>query len=337
MARITIKDVAEQAGFSINTVSRALNDQPAINPETRDKILTVAHDLGYRPNKMAQALRSQKTKTIGIVVTDIANPFFSRLVKAIGAQARDNDYSIILADTDEDLDKEREAIQLMLAEQVDGLLLTPVQTSAETVEALLADAFPFVLLGRHFLDLETPFVDSDDVRGGGLAAAHLIDQGCERVAIINGPAHISSARHRLLGYRRALEDHGRAPLPGHVLEHAITMQDGYRLALRLFESGPTRPDGVFVYSDLVALGAMQAARELGLRIPEDVALVGYDDIEFSSFLDIPLTTVRIPKAELGKQALSILQQLMQGETPAPAQVKLDVELVVRRTSVRSKR
>jgi len=333
MARITIKDIAEEAGVSINTVSRALNGMPDIRPETRQRVLEISSKLGYKPNKLAKGLRSQKTKTIGVLVTDIANPFFSRLVKAIGKAANDRDYSIILYDTDEDYAREQQAIDVMLAEQVDGLLIVPTQIQTDTVRRLKEDNFSFVLLGRHFDDLETPYVESNDVQGACMATQHLIEQGCRCVAFINGPMHISSAQQRLLGYQKGLEDFGMAFDRDMVLEGAITIRDGYRLAQQLF-SKEAFPDGIFVYSDLVALGVIQAIRDAKVTIPGEVALVGYDDIEFSSFLNIPLSTIRIPKHQLGEHGLNLLHDIIEDNPRPSQQIKLNVKLIVRETSLR---
>ncbi|MCD5408911.1 LacI family transcriptional regulator [Candidatus Bipolaricaulota bacterium] len=197
MVNVTMRDVARAAGVSVNTVSRALAGKPDVSPETRARVLKVAEELGYRPNKLARGLRSNKTRTIGVIVTDIANPYFGALVKGVREAAYRHGYSIILQDTDEDYAREGEAIEVMLAERVDGLLITPVQTGTETIEKLKESGLPFVLLGRHFDDLETDYVVTDDVQGGYLATEHLIKLGHTRIAMINGPLHISSAKERL--------------------------------------------------------------------------------------------------------------------------------------------
>jgi len=333
LERLTIRDIAREAGVSINTVSRALNDKPDISDKTKERVLETVKRLGYRPNRLARGLRSNKTGTIGVVVTDIANPYFAALVKGVGKAAKEHNYSIILQDTDEDYEKEREAVQTMLAEQVDGLLITPVQTGKETIIELQESGLPFVLLGRHFDDLETDYVATDDIRGGFLATEHLIRQGHERIALLGGPLHISSAKERFQGYKEALERYG-LELDERLIETgAITMRDGYATAKSLLSCEP-RPTAIFAYSDFVALGIVKAIREAGLKIPDDIAIVGYDDIEFSSCLEVPLTTVRIPKEEIGRQAVEILLEKMAKPDGAGQfrGVKLEVELVVREST-----
>ena len=332
MKRVVIKDVAREAGVSINTVSRALNDKPDIRSETKEKVLEAAVRLGYRPNRLAKGLRSNKTGTIGVIVTDIANPFFGAVVKGVEKAARERDYSVILQDTDEDYEREREAIQVMLSEQVDGILLTPVQTRTEAIEQLKESAFPFVLLGRHFDDIETDYVVTDDVQGGFLATEHLIKQGHERIAFINGPLYISSAKERFRGYRKALDRYEIELDEALVSAGAITMEDGYRATKALLGRRP-RSTAIFAYSDFVAFGVMRAVRETGLRIPEDVAVVGYDDVEFSSCLEVPLTTVRIPKKELGEEAAKLLNGEVRGKRGLHYEAKkLEIELVVRQST-----
>ncbi|HID57153.1 TPA: LacI family transcriptional regulator [Candidatus Poribacteria bacterium] len=329
MRRITIRHIAEKAGVSINTASRALNGKPDVSPETRERVLRIASELHYIPNRFARGLRSSFTGTIGVVVTDIANPFFGALVKGIEESATEKGYSIILCDTDEQTGREKAAIQLMFQEQVDGVLLTPVQEELTVVRSLKKQGFPFVLLGRYFEELQTDYVVTDDFKGGVLATEHLIEQGCRRIIHIQGPPYISSAKERLKGYLETLRRHG---ISGEALvtEPAITMEDGYRITGRVIRE--LKPDGIFAFSDFVALGVLRALREEGLRVPEDVALVGYDDVDFASYLMPPLSTVRIPKEELGRVSLDLLCKRIRGELDEPAEVKLDVELIVRDSS-----
>jgi len=334
MRRVTLRDVAREAGVSVNTVSRALNGKPDVSPETRARVLKVAKRLGYRPDRLARGLRSNKTGTIGVIVTDIANPFFGALVKGVEEAARKSNYSIILQDTDEDYEREEEAIQVMLAERVDGLLITPVQTGTETIERLKESGLPFVLLGRYFDDLETDYVVTDDVKGGFLATEHLIKLGHRRIAMINGSLHISSARERFQGYRKALNHYGVELDESLISAGAITMEDGYRIS-KSFLAQRDRPTAIFAYSDFVAFGVMKAVREAGLKIPEDVAVIGYDDVRFSSCLEVPLTTVRIPKEKMGAKAMEVLiGKIMNNERKSKSfrKVKLPVKLIIRSTT-----
>lgn len=333
MSRVTMEDIAEQAGVSVNTVSRALNDKPDINDKTKKEILEIADELNYRPNRFARGLRSSKTSTLGVIVADIMNPFFSALLKGIEKAAREEGYSIIVQDTDENYQNEQEAVEIALAEQVDGLLITPVQTNRKTIENLQQSGIPFVLVGRHFDGLETPYVVTDDVEGAMNAVDHLVGRGHENIALVNGPSHISSSKERLTGYRRALESHGLPLRDSYVLGNTVTMEEGYEMGNKLLQVSP-RPTAVVCYSDFVAVGVMRAIRDSDLSIPDELGVVGYDDVFFSNCLEVSLTTVRIPKKELGRRSLKVLQALIEKKDGAEGVegMKLDTELIVREST-----
>ncbi len=331
--QVTLRDIAKITGFSINTVSRALNGKDEVHAETRIKILAAAEKLGYRPNRLAKGLRSNKTGTIGVVVTDVANPFFSALVKGIARAARDLDYSIILQDSDEDYAGEEEAIKVLLAEQVDGILITPVQSQRRTIERLAEVRFPFVLVGRFFRDLDTNYVVPDDYQGGFMATEHLLNQGHRDLAMINGPLHISSARERFEGFSDALRNHGVPVNSSQVVTGALTVEDGLTLSLSMLR-GDSRPSAIVCYSDFVAFGVMQGIREAGLSVPEDIAVVGFDDVRMSSCLHVSLTTIKSPKEELGRRAVqSLISRLEDNRDKSGTErIRLDVQLIARESS-----
>ncbi|RLI41315.1 LacI family transcriptional regulator, partial [Candidatus Bathyarchaeota archaeon] len=245
----------------------------------------------------------------------------------------EHELSIILSNTDEDSEKEEEVIQTMLAERVDGLLITPVQTRKDTTAKLKESGVPFVLLGRYFNGLETDYVVSDDVQGGFLATEHLIRLGHKRIGMINGPLYISSAKERFQGYKKALDHYGIKLDKSIVSTGALTTEDGYKVTKALLVHR-TRPTSIFAYSDFVAFGVIRAVHEDGLRIPEDIAVVGYDDVGFSSCLEIPLTTVRIPKEKLGSKAMeSLVSKMSSGRKFIGFhKIKLPVELIIRGTT-----
>jgi len=332
MERTTIKDVAREVGVSINTVSRALNGKPDVSSETRRLVLKTAQRLNYMPNKLARGLRSNKTGIIGVIVADIANPFFSAVVKGMGKAAKELGYSIILQDTSENYKNEEEAIQIMISEQVDGLLITPVQTEKRSIHMLQESGIPFVLVARYFDDADTDYVVADDVQGGYLATAHLIEKGHEKIAFINGPAYNSSAIERFQGYKKALEEHDIGLNESLIRNGALTMEDGYTYGKALLMDHDPQPTALFTFSDFVALGAMKAVREAGLRIPEDIAIVGYDDIDFAFCLESPLTTIRFPKREIGEEAISVLEKKIDGQK-CHSNLKIPVELVIRQSSL----
>ncbi len=333
MDRVTMEDIAERADVSINTVSRALNDKPDVNDQTKKEILQIADELNYQPNRFAQGLRASKTSTLGVIVADIMNPFFSALLKGVEKAAREEGYSIIVQDTDEKYENEQSAIQTTLAEQVDGLLITPVQTNKQTIIDLKQSGLPFVLLGRHFNDLDTHYVVTDDVEGAYSAVNYLIDHGHESIGLVNGPPYISSSQERHKGYRRSMEEHGLPVNDAFIFKDTVTMEEGYDTGKKLISISP-RPSAVLCYSDFVAMGVIKAARDTGLSIPEDLAVVGYDDISFATCLEVPLTTVRIPKKELGRKAFWVLRDLINGDDSEQElkQVKLCTELIKRKST-----
>jgi len=317
---------------SVNTVSRALAGKPDVSPETRARVLEVAERLGYRPNKLARGLRSGKTGVVGVIVGDIANPYFAMLVRGIERTARQFDHSVILQGTDEDYDREEEAIEIALAEQVDGILITPTQKGTETIKELVASGTPFVLMSRYFKELDTDYVVMDDRRGGFLATEHLIRMGHKQIAMLNGPLHISSAAERYEGYLQAFQKHGLEPDKALVAEGCLTVEDGYRAALRLLE-GSERPTAVFTFSDFVAFGVLRAASELDLKVPDDLAVVGFDDTFFGACVWPPLTTVGGSPEELGQRASQLLFEILtSGSVDDPIQIRLPVRLIRRNSA-----
>lgn len=330
MKYITLKMVAERAGVSVNTVSRAINNKPDINEETKKRILKVAQELGYVRNDTAVALRTKKTGTIGVVIADNRNPFYAEVLNGMEVAAREKNYHIILANTQRDYQKEEEAINLLLAKRVDGLLITPVQDRDDDIKNLIDANIPFVVVGRDFENIEVDAVYNDEVKGGFLATEYLIKKGHKRIALINGFLYKSPARGRLEGYKRALKEYGILFDDALVNVGDIDVKDGYERTKQLFEKGLDFT-AIFAYNDMMAFGAMQAIREKGLKIPEDIGLVGYDDIPFSSLISPALTTIRLKKQNLGVQSVKLLLSRINGKRKKIKKKMLDVELITRGT------
>jgi LacI family transcriptional regulator len=333
MSHVTLKDIAKEAGVSTTTVSRALNNKDDIKPPTKEKILKIVKQMGYTPNAVARGLKIKRTETIGVVIADISDPFFAPIVKGIEKAARQEGYHLILCDTDENYETEREALKTLIEKRVDGLLITPTQTGYHDIVELKKKKIPFVLLGRHFDFelLETDYVCTDDVKGALSATTYLIERGHRRILFINGPNYICSAKERLAGYKRALLEAGVEIDESLIREGGIKMEDGYRIMKEELEKA-SRFTAVFAYSDFVALGVIRALKEARLEIPRDLAVVGYDDIDVTSFLEVPLTTVRIPKYELGVEGFKLLKKKMAGEVDSPKKVIFSTELVVRKSA-----
>ncbi len=331
MSHVTLKDIGKEVGVSIVTVSRALNDKPDIGYGTKQKIREVAERLGYSPNALARGLKAKKTGSIGVLIADIADSFFASVVKGIENTAREMGYNIILCDTSEKYEWEKLAVQMMLEKRVDGLLITPSQTEYGDILELKRKKIPFVLVGRHFDLVESDYVITDDIRGAFSATDYLIKKGHKKILFINGPIYISSAKERLVGYKRALQEHAILFDKSLVKEGALKMDDGYRIMKEILSTA-TKFTAVFAYSDFVTLGVMQALEETELKIPEDIAIVGYDDVAFARFLQIPLTTVHIPKYELGREAMKLLKRKIEGEREEPQSVILETKLIVRKSA-----
>lgn len=330
MKYITLKMVAERAGVSVNTASRAINNKSDINEETKKRVLKVAQELGYVQNATAVALRTKKTRTLGVVIADNRNPFYAEVLNGIEEAAREKNYHIILANTQRDYQKEEEAINLLLAKRVDGLLITPVQDRNDDIKKLIEANIPFVIVGRDFENIEVDAVYNDEVKGGFFATEYLIKKGHKRIAFINGFLHKSPAQGRLEGYKKALKEHG-IPLDDMMVSVGdIDVEDGYERTKQMLEKNLDFT-AIFAYNDMMAFGAMQAVKEKGLRIPEDIGLVGYDDIPFSSLISPSLSTIRLKKQELGAESVKLLLSRINGSREKMKKIMLNVELIVRGT------
>ncbi|MBA7586066.1 Ribose operon repressor [subsurface metagenome] len=330
MKYITLKMVAERAGVSVNTASRAINNKSDINEETKKRVLKVAQELGYVRNATAVALRTKKTGTLGVVIADNRNPFYAEVLNGIEEAAREKNYHIILANTQRDYQKEEEAINLLLAKRVDGLLITPVQDRNDDIKKLIEANIPFVIVGRDFKNIEVDAVYNDEVKGGFFATEYLIKKGHKRIAFINGFLHKSPAQGRLEGYKKALKEHG-IPLDDMMVSVGdIDVEDGYERTKQMLEKNLDFT-AIFAYNDMMAFGAMQAIKEKDLRIPEDIGLVGYDDIPFSSLMNPSLTTIRLKKQDLGIESVELLLSRINGSREKMKKIMLNVELIVRGT------
>ncbi len=330
MKKPTLQTVALKAGVSINTVSRAINNKTDINSSTRKKILRIAKEVGYIRNAAAVALRTRKTKTLGVIIADNSNPFYAEVLSGIEAEAKNNDYHIILANTQRSYQEEETSIALLSAKQIDGLLIAPVQEKDEDIQKLIHSDLPFVIVGRDYEDLPVDAVFNDEIRGGYLATEYLIKKGYRKVFFIGGYLYKSPARKRLEGYKKALHDYGIPVEEEQIIIGDIDMEDGYDCTRKMLDR-KIDFQAIFCYNDMMAFGAMKAIKERGYRIPEEIGIVGYDDILFSSLVSPPLTTVHLKKQELGKESVRLLLSRINGKHQKNKKIVLDVDLVVRGT------
>jgi LacI family transcriptional regulator len=323
-----MKDIAKKAQVSVNTVSRALNDKPDISEPTKEKIQEIAKQLNYKRNILARNLRTTKTKTIGVVISDNSNPFFAKVLKGIQDATNGHGYQIILCNTEEKYEKEEEAIQLLIELRVAGLLITPTQTRIDNLLELKQLGVPFVLLARKMENIMTNYVVCDDVEGAYIATSYIIQQGHRKIAFLGGLSFLSDAKGRLKGYKQALSEKQLEFNPSLVRVGYFNPETGYE-AMKQILMEQERPTAVFCFSDYVAMGAIKAIQEKQLEIPYDIAVVGYDDIEFATYLKIPLTTIKNPQYSMGVEATGLLLSIIEGKITQPQQVILKPELKIR--------
>ncbi len=334
-----LKDIAKDLGLSVVTISKVLRDHPDISESTRKRVLKRMKELNYRPNYAARSLITGRSWSIGLVVPDLLHPFFAQIAKAISVSIRERGYSLLISSSDEDPDLERQEIEQLLARHVDVLLVASAQWTVESFRRIEELKTPYILLDRQFPGLVAHFVGVDDRAVGALATSHLIENGCRRVAHIRGP-EVSTAIGRLEGYMQALAAHRLVPFPGHVVSIGSSGDHrgesaGYDAAKKLLEN-ENRPDGIFCYNDPVALGAMRAIIEAGLRIPEDIAVVGCGNLSYSDFLRVPLSSVDQGSKSIGEVAAALALQLAnKKEQTRPKNELIPPHLVVRASSSRT--
>ena len=333
-----LKDIANDLGLSVVTISKVLRDHPDIAAETRRRVLKRMRELNYQPNFAARSLVTGRTWTLGLVVPDLLHPFFADVAKAISGEARKHGYSLLISSSDEDPELEVQEIKQLLARRVDVILIASAQWSIDCFRMIEEHKTPYILIDRRFQGLDSNFVGVDDQAVGSLATAHLIEQGCKRIAHIRGP-EVSTAIGRLEGYKQVLASYNLTPLPGHIVSLGTSgdhrgEKGGYEAAKKLLAAEPL-PDGIFCFNDPSALGAMRAILESGLRIPEDVAVVGCGNLSYSDFLRVPLSSVDQGSENIGRSAAELaLKIARKKETFKPRSELITPRVVVRASSQR---
>jgi len=329
MQVVTIKDVAREAGVSVGTASQALRESPSVREATRHRVRAVAVRLRYQPSALARGLVTRRTHSVGLLISDISNPFFIRAVRAIEDGAQENGYNVILCNTDEDPAKETQYLRVLIEKRVDGIILATTAGSLQAVRDVRWRRIPLVLFDRELPRVAADTVKVDSVLGGRLAADHLLSLGHRRIAIIHGPVVRSTGAERLQGYLSALREAGVRPDPALIREGNFKADSGRELAHRLLElSSP--PTALFCTNNLMTVGALQTLGEWGVRIPQDLSLVGYDDMEWWTLTHPPLTTVGQPVYELGREAMRlVLAQIQTPRRRRPQRVVLKPELILR--------
>ncbi len=333
--KITIKDIARIAKVSHTTVSRALNDKSRIHPKTKERILSIAKELNYQPNFFARSLVTRRTRILGLVITTIANPFYTELAQGIETTARSLGYNIILCSTDYELSIEKQYIDMLRNKGVDGIIFTSAHLGDPNIIELAEEGFPLILVNRRtyhpIVKDKVDYVGVDNVLGGYLAVEHLIRLGHERIGIIGGSSESSVGFERVEGGKRAFETYGLEVKEEYFLEGDFLKESGYQGGKRFLKMEKP-PTAIFATNDYMALGTYQALLEEGIRIPEEIALVGFNDIEFTSMRGIELTTIGQKKYEMGALAVKKLVERIEGDrTGSPKEIILEPELIIRKT------
>jgi LacI family transcriptional regulator len=336
---VRLKDIAQDLGVSVVTVSKVLRNHRDISPETRDRVLARMKELKYQPNWAARSLVTGRSYLMGLVVPDLVHPFFSQVAKGASKILRKRGYSLIISSSEENTEFEKTEIEQMVGRNLDVLIIASAQRSVESFRKLDEQGKPYVLIDRRFARLAANFIGTDDTIVGRMATEHLIENGCRLIAHLGG-RYGSPAVERARGYRQTLERHGMS-VPESFLVQRPQGDDsaditGYRVMKTLLKRNP-RPDGVFCFNDPTAMGAMAAILEFGLRIPDDVAVIGCGNVHYASVLRVPLSSIDQNSELLGAGAAKLALTLIEGKdsAPSPKTILLEPSLVARASSLRS--
>lgn len=328
---VSVRDVARAARVSVGTVSNALNHPDRLAPSTLERVLTAIDEVGFVRNDAARQLRAGSSTAIGLVVLDIANPFFAELVRGAEDRAAEAGRTVLLANSAQDPDREAEALAHLQQQRVAGVVLSPHHVDHQRIDRLLALGIDVVLVDRVSPDSEVPSVSVDDVSGGHLAAAHLIAIGRRRIGFVGGPRSLAQVADRLAGAEQAVARAEGVRLID-VPTESLGVNDGRLAGEAIVALSPSdRPDAVFTANDLVAFGILQSFRSAGVSVPDDIAVVGYDDIEFAAWFETPLTSIRQPAWLLGHTAVDIM--LRSGGDDRPDNVVFTPELITRSSTI----
>ncbi len=332
---VGIRDVAAHAGVSVATVSNVLNRPEIVAGSTRKRVLASIKSLGFVRNESARQLRAGRSRMIGLVVLDVANPFFTDVARGVEDEASKSGLSVILCNSDDKRAKETRYLELLEEHRVQGILITPVMGADERIARLQLRGTPVVLVDSRAPSRDQCSVSVDDVLGGDLALSHLIDAGHERVAFVGGPLLIRQVADRRDGAIRALRRAGRGSRDLRVIETgALNVSAGQAAGAAIARlPAADRPTAVFCANDLTALGLLQEMTRNRIRVPDDIAIIGYDDVEFAAAAAVPLSSIRQPRQELGRTAAQLLLgEVLDDDTHRHRQVVFEPELVVRQSS-----
>jgi DNA-binding LacI/PurR family transcriptional regulator len=331
---MTFNDLAKELNLSTATISRALSRPEIVAPQTRTRVLDAVRRSGYQMNGIARSLRTQSTRTIGIIVSDICNPFFSAIVKAVEDVARTNGYTVLICNADEDGRNEEVAMRLFIERQVSGVIRCSAGANSSLLEALRQKSIHLIDLDRQSGPPNIDTVILDNALGASLGTRHLVELGHKRIAIVSGPLHLSNARDRLEGFRKTLRA-ARVSIPRNYIEFGDFREaSGYQAAERLL-SLPCPPTAIFVANNEMMAGTLLAVRLRKVKVPRELSLVGFDDARWARYLEPPLTVVSQPAELMGQKAAQLLLTRLHGRT-TPQMIVFEPELIVRRSSAEPK-
>lgn len=329
--KVTIKDVALKAGVSSATASRVAGNYGYTSKPIQKKVMAAIKELGYRPNAVARSMVTKSTHTVGLVVTDITNPFFAHLMRSVEDITWEAGYTLFLANTDENVQREEAIIQNIMERQVDGLILVPATSQPTTyLEHFVQQGIPLVLLDRSIQGLAADTVMVDNEQGAHQAVSHLIRLGHHRIGMVIDNLDISTNAERLAGYRRAFHE-ADLPVEEDLIQSCqFTEQSAFHLTTEMLNQKP-RPTALFAANNFMTMGILHAARQANLRIPEELALVGFDDLEWTAYNPMELTTVAQPVAELGNVAARQLLLRLRGDVVSPMDIRLKTNFIIRKS------
>lgn len=326
---LTIRDVAEAAGVSQATAGRALGGYGSVSSDALERVIAAADRLGYRTNRVAQALRLGQTRTVGFIPGDLENPFFAKVARHLGDALEERGFTLIVSSSDERSEREQKIIETFRAHLLSGIVIAPTtQVAAPHLEQVIADGIPLVLIDRRIEGLRADSVTVDNEGGGYQAVAHLTNLGHRRIAIVCDSLQIASTSERFVGYQKALAEHEIAFDPQLIGVAGFSREDAYAATMRIL-SLSDRPTAIFTTDAFMTEGALRAIRESGLRLPSEVSIVGFDDVDPRALMNPAVTVVAQPVAELGQEAARLLLAQFNEEERSPQHIDLQTELIIR--------
>lgn len=328
----SIKDVAQRAQVSITTVSHVVNRTRFVSDKVRADVEAAIRELGYVPSAVARSLKSNTTKTIGMLIPNCTNPYFAEIVRSVEDHCFAAGYTLILCNTDDDPHRQGVYLKVLSEKRIDGMIIISTGQDEDLLRLLKGQPIPTVLLDREINEVNCDLVQNAHLQGGLMATQHLIDLGHRRIACLAGPADLTPSTQRIEGWRNALAQNGLTEESADLLWHSDFSSQGGYVTMQAILAHPQRPTAVFVCNDLMGVGALSAAHEAGVRVPQDMSLIGFDDIELAHFTSPPLTTIAQPKHRIGVAAVDMLLERIQGGRVEARTVLFQPELVVRNST-----